>query len=57
MSDDPQIEPTPEAEDDESTIEPAPVEIDGDDIAAVLPHRDHPDQEPPGAAGAPVPPG
>ncbi|MFN3216284.1 MAG: hypothetical protein ACE367_07305 [Acidimicrobiales bacterium] len=65
MSDDPHEEPTRdddhererERERDEQTIDPAPVDIDADDIATVLPHRDHPDQEPPGAAGAPVPPG
>lgn len=61
MSDDPHTEPRRDDEDgdeeDESTIDPAPIDIDADDIATVLPHRDHPDQDPPGAAGAPVPPG
>lgn len=54
MSDDPHTEPTAE---DESTIDPAPIDIDSEDIATSLPHRDEPDQDPPGAAGAPVPPG
>jgi hypothetical protein len=57
MSDHPHTEQPRDDEDEESTIDPAPLDIDGEDIATVLPHRDHPDQDPPGAAGAPVPPG
>jgi hypothetical protein len=56
MSDDPHTEPTSD-EELESTIDPAPIDIDAEDIAEALPHRDDPDQDPPGAAGAPVPPG
>jgi hypothetical protein len=52
----------PEPLEPEPLPDPAPIELDGldidlDDIRAVLPHVDDPDQEPPGAAGAPVPAG